>query len=232
MTLQVNNINSYYGSSHILHNVSLGVDDGAMVSILGRNGVGKSTLLKSIVGLNPPREGSITFNGKDITKAKTHERTREGVAYVPQGREIIPDLTIDENLFVAMRGVGNKSKSIPDDIFALFPALGSIRSRKGGVLSGGQQQQLAIARALIQNPSILLLDEPTEGLQPSVVDEIVEITKRIHSDNNCAILLVEQNLEFVRDITKQFAIMDNGQFVERGDIEQLTDDVVKKHLSV
>ena len=232
MTLQINNINSYYGSSHILQNVSLSVDDGAMVSVLGRNGVGKSTLLKSIVGLNPPREGTIKLNGKDITNAKTHERTHQGVAYVPQGREIIPDLTIDENLIVAMRGVGNKSKEIPGNIFELFPALGSIRGRKGGVLSGGQQQQLAIARALIQNPSILLLDEPTEGLQPSVVDEIVEITRRIHADNNCAILLVEQNLEFVRDIAKYFAIMDNGQIVEQGAIDQLTEDVVKKHLSV
>lgn len=232
MSLQINKINSYYGSSHILHSVSLDVDDGAMISILGRNGVGKSTLLKSIVGLNPPREGVITFNGKDITKAKTHERTHNGVAYVPQGREIISDLTIDENLFVAMRGVGNKSKQIPTSIFELFPALANIRSRKGGVLSGGQQQQLAIARALIQNPSILLLDEPTEGLQPSVVEEIVEITKRIHSDNNCAILLVEQNLEFVRDITKYFAIMDNGRIVQQGAIDDLTDDVVKKHLSV
>lgn len=232
MSLQINNINSYYGSSHILQNVCLKVDDGAMVSILGRNGVGKSTLLKGIVGLNPPREGSITFNNEDITHAKTHERTHAGIAYVPQGREIIFDLTVDENLIVAMRGVGNKAKNVPQDIFELFPGLASIRGRKGGVLSGGQQQQLAIARALIQKPSILLLDEPTEGLQPSVVEEIVEITKRIHSDNNCAILLVEQNLGFVRDITRYFAVMDNGRIVEQGEIDQLTDDVVKKYLSV
>ncbi len=232
MSLNINNINSYYGSSHILNNVSLIVDKGAMVSILGRNGVGKSTLLKSIVGLNPPRNGTINFNNRDITHKKTHERTHAGIAYVPQGREIIPDLTVDENLIVAMRGVGNKSKSVPSNIFDLFPGLGSIRERKGGVLSGGQQQQLAIARALIQKPSMLLLDEPTEGLQPSVVEEIVDITKKIRADNNCSVLLVEQNLQFVRDIARNFAIMDNGRIVEQGEIEQLTDDVVKKYLSV
>ena len=232
MGLHIHDIHAYYGSSHILHGVSLDIEDGSMVGILGRNGVGKSTLLKGIVGLNPPKEGDITFNEHKITHAKTHERARLGVAYVPQGREIIPDLTIDENLILAMRGVDNKSKTVPSDIFELFPALASIRKRKGGVLSGGQQQQLAIARALIQKPSILLLDEPTEGLQPSVVEEIVEITKKIHSANNCAILLVEQNLQFVRDITTFFAIMDNGRIVEKGSIDQLTDDVVKKHLSV
>lgn len=232
MALQVNNINSYYGSSHILHGVNLSVEGGSLVSVLGRNGVGKSTLLKSIVGLNPPQDGTITFNGHDITHAKTHERTHHGIAYVPQGREIIPDLTVDENLILAMRGVGNKSKTVPQNIFDQFPGLASIRERKGGVLSGGQQQQLAIARALTQEPSILLLDEPTEGLQPSIVEEIVGITKRIHEDNNCAILLVEQNLQFVRDVTKYFAIMENGRIVEQGKIDDLTDDIVKRHLSV
>lgn len=230
--LHIQDIHAYYGSSHILHGVSLDIEDGSLVSILGRNGVGKSTLLKGIVGINPPREGEIKFNDNDITHAKTHERARLGVAYVPQGREIIPDLTVEENLILAMRGVGDKSKEVQSDIFELFPGLASIRKRKGGVLSGGQQQQLAIARALIQKPSILLLDEPTEGLQPSVVEEIVEITKKIHTANNCAILLVEQNLQFVRDITTYFAIMDNGRIVANGSIDQLTDDVVKMHLSV
>ncbi len=232
MSLEINNIDSYYGTSHILHGISLSIPDGAIVSILGRNGVGKSTLLKSITGINPPKNGSITFDNTDVTNQKTHERTRAGISYVPQGREIIPDISIYENLLVAMLGKNNKSKTIPKYIFEYFPALESIQKRKGGVLSGGQQQQLAIARALIQEPSLLLLDEPTEGLQPSVVEEIDDIIKRIHVDRNCSILLVEQNLDFVRDVTQQFAIMDNGKIVEQGEIAKLSDELAKQHLSV
>lgn len=232
MGLEVQNINTFYGTSHILHGVSLNIPDGAMISILGRNGVGKSTLLKSVVGINPPQNGSIQFNGSNVTKQKTHERTRAGLSYVPQGREIIPDLSVKENLLVAMRGKGNKDKQVPKFIFEYFPALESIQQRKGGVLSGGQQQQLAIARALIQEPSLLLMDEPTEGLQPSVVEEINNIIKRIHLERNCSILLVEQNLEFVRDVTHQFAIMENGQIVEEGEIDKLTDELASQYLSV
>lgn len=232
MGLEVQNINTFYGTSHILHGVSLNIPDGAMISILGRNGVGKSTLLKSVVGINPPQNGSIQFNGSNVTKQKTHERTRAGLSYVPQGREIIPDLSVKENLLVAMRGKGNKDKQVPKFIFEYFPALEPIQQRKGGVLSGGQQQQLAIARALIQEPSLLLMDEPTEGLQPSVVAEINNIIKRIHLERNCSILLVEQNLEFVRDVTHQFAIMENGQIVEEGEIDKLTDELASQYLSV
>ncbi len=232
MGLEVQNINTFYGTSHILHGISLDIQDGAMVSVLGRNGVGKSTLLKSITGINPPQNGTIRFNNNDITRQQTHRRARAGISYVPQGREIIPDISIYENLLVAMRGKNNKSKVIPKFIFEYFPALESIQKRKGGVLSGGQQQQLAIARALIQEPSLLLLDEPTEGLQPSVVEEIDEIIKRIHSERNCSILLVEQNLDFVRDVTQHFAIMDHGQIVEEGDIDKLSEELAKQHLSV
>ena len=232
MGLEVQNINTFYGTSHILHGVSLNIPDGAMISILGRNGVGKSTLLKSVVGINPPQNGSIQFNGSNVTKQKTHERTRAGLSYVPQGREIIPDLSVKENLLVAMRGKGNKDKQVPKFIFEYFPALEPIQQRKGGVLSGGQQQQLAIARALIQEPSLLLMDEPTEGLQPSVVEEINNIIKCIHLERNCSILLVEQNLEFVRDVTHQFAIMENGQIVEEGEIDKLTDELASQYLSV
>lgn len=232
MGLEIQNINTFYGTSHILHGVSLNIPDGAMVSVLGRNGVGKSTLLKSVVGINPPQNGTIQFNGSNITKQKTHERTRAGLSYVPQGREIIPDINVYENLLVAMRGKNNKSKVIPKFIFEYFPALEPIQKRKGGVLSGGQQQQLAIARALIQEPSLLLLDEPTEGLQPSIVEEIDEIIKRIHSERNCSILLIEQNLDFVRDVTQHFAIMDHGQILEEGEINKLTDELASQYLSV
>jgi len=230
--LSINSINSFYGTSHILHGISLELADGGMFSVLGRNGAGKSTLLRSIVGLNAPRSGEIRFDGADITRLKSHERARLGIGYVPQGREIIADLTVLENLQLALIGVGRKNDGLPGFVFEYFPALKSLTERKGGVLSGGQQQQLAIARALVQEPKLLLLDEPTEGLQPSVVDEIDNIIKRIHSERNCAILLVEQNLQFVRDITQKFAILETGHIVAAGDIGELTDEVVRKHLSV
>ena len=232
MGLEVQGIDTFYGTSHILHGVTLSVPDGAMVSVLGRNGVGKSTLLKSIIGINPPQNGAIKFDGINVTKIKTHERVRAGISYVPQGREIIPDINVYENLIIAMRGKNNKGKKIPAFIFEYFPALEPIQKRKGGVLSGGQQQQLAIARSLIQEPSLLLMDEPTEGLQPSVVAEIDTIIKRIHSERNCSILLIEQNLEFVRDVTQHFAIMDSGQIVEKGEINKLTDAFAGQYLSV
>jgi len=230
--LSINGINSFYGTSHILHGISLELADGGMFSVLGRNGAGKSTLLRSIIGLNAPRSGEIRFDGADITRLKSHERARLGIGYVPQGREIIADLTVLENLQLALIGVGRKDDGLPGFVFEYFPALKSLTERKGGVLSGGQQQQLAIARALVQEPKVLLLDEPTEGLQPSVVDEIDNIIKRIHSERNCAILLVEQNLQFVRDITQKFAILETGHIVAAGDIGELTDEVVRKHLSV
>ena len=232
MGLEVQGIDTFYGTSHILHGVTLSVPDGAMISVLGRNGVGKSTLLKSIIGINPPQTGTIHFNDADVTKEKTHEHVRAGISYIPQGREIIPDISVYENLVVAMRGKNNRSNQIPAFIFEYFPALEPIQKRKGGVLSGGQQQQLAIARALIQEPSLLLMDEPTEGLQPSVVAEIDTIIKRIHTERNCSILLIEQNLDFIRDVTQQFAIMDSGQIVEEGSIEKLTDEFAGQYLSV
>ena len=230
--LEIDKINTFYGTSHILHDLSLTIPDGAMISVLGRNGVGKSTLLRSIIGLNPPRRGSITFNGRDFTRMTSYRRARLGVAYVPQGREIIADMTVAQNLEVAMVAKGLRSTKVPDFVFDLFPMIGPLMNRRGGVLSGGQQQQLAIARALVQEPDLLLLDEPTEGLQPSVVEEIDEVIRRIHAERNCSILLVEQNLFFVREVTEQFAIMENGRIVVAGEIAQLTDDLVAAHLSV
>lgn len=232
MALEIDRINTFYGTSHILHDLSLTVPDGAMISVLGRNGVGKSTLLRSIIGLNPPRRGRIVLDGRDIARMQSYRRARLGIGYVPQGREIIADMTVAQNLEIAMQAKGLRSTKIPDFVFDLFPMLAPLMKRRGGVLSGGQQQQLAIARALVQEPALLLLDEPTEGLQPSVVEEIDRIIRRIHAERNCSILLVEQNLFFVREVTEEFAIMENGRIVAADAIAQLTDDLVAAHLSV
>jgi urea transport system ATP-binding protein len=230
--LRVDRINTYYGTSHILHGITLQIEDGELIAVLGRNGAGKTTLLRSITGENPPRGGSIKLGDTDVTRLKAHQRTHLGISYVPQGRQIIPDLTVEENIHVALIGKNIRSLKVPDFIYEYFPALRDLTRRKGGVLSGGQQQQLAIARALVQEPRMLLLDEPTEGLQPSVVEEIDTIIKRIQAERRCAVLLVEQNLDFVRDITQRFAILDTGRIVAEGPISDLTDDFVREHLQV
>jgi urea transport system ATP-binding protein len=232
VTLKVDDIDTFYGTSHILHNVSLTIGDSELVAVLGRNGAGKTTLLRSIMGVNPPRAGRIEFDGVDITRMKSHDRNRLGLSYVPQGRQIIPDITVEENIRVALLGKGMANKRIPDFVFDYFPTLKDTGRRKGGVLSGGQQQQLAIARALVQEPRALLLDEPTEGLQPSVVEEIDAIIKRIPLERRCSVVLVEQNLDFVRDVTQRFTILDTGRIAAEGKIGELTDDVVRKHLQV
>jgi len=232
VTLQVRDIDTFYGTSHILHGVSLEMADRELFAVLGRNGAGKTTLLRSVTGVNPPAVGSILLDGTEITKLKSHRRTWLGISYVPQGREIIPDITVAENIYVALLGKGRKAKDVPKFIFDYFPALKSLLGQKGGTLSGGQQQQLAIARALVQEPKLLLMDEPTEGLQPSVVEEIEPIIKRIPTERNCAVLLVEQNLDFVRAITQKFAILETGRIVASGNIGELTSTVVQQHLAV
>ena len=232
MSLRVDAIDTFYGTSHILHRVSLEIADGQIYAVLGRNGAGKTTLLRSITGVNPPRVGAILLDGVDITRLKSHQRARLGISYVPQGREIIADITVAENIYVALLGKFGKAGKVPDFVFDYFPALAPLVGRKGGTLSGGQQQQLAIARALVQQPKLLLMDEPTEGLQPSVVEEIDTIIKRIPGERNCAVLLVEQNLDFVRDITDKFAILETGRIVATGAIGELTADVVQRHLAV
>ena len=232
MTLQVDAIHTYYGTSHILHGVSLELGDRELYAVLGRNGAGKTTLLRSITGVNPPKSGVITLNGVDITRIKPHQRAHIGISYVPQGRDIIADITAAENIFIALLGKGRKAKKVPDFVYEYFPALKPLMDLKGGVLSGGQQQQLAIARALVQEPKLLLMDEPTEGLQPSVVEEIDLIMKRIPKERGCAVLLVEQNLDFVRDITQRFAILDTGRIVAKGNIGELTSEIVQRHLAV
>ena len=230
--LRVKAIDTFYGTSHILHQVSLEVGDGELVAVLGRNGAGKTTLLRSITGVNPAKTGVIELDGVDITQLKSHKRTHLGISYVPQARQIIPDITVAENIELALLGKGMSNHSVPGYVFDYFPALKPIAGRKGGVLSGGQQQQLAIARALVQEPKLLLLDEPTEGLQPSVVEEIQTIIKRILSERKCSVLLVEQRLDFVRDITQRFAILETGRIAAQGNVSELTDVVVKRHLQV
>jgi len=232
VTLQVHNIDTFYGTSHILHNVSLDIADGELFAILGRNGAGKTTLLRSITGVNPPSQGSIVLDGTEIAHLKSHRRTWLGISYVPQGRDIIPDITVAENIFIALLGKGQKARKVPEFVFDYFPALERLMNLKGGVLSGGQQQQLAIARALVQQPKLLLMDEPTEGLQPSVVEEIEPIIRRIPSERNCAVLLVEQNLDFVRAITQRFAVLDTGRIVASGNISELTTDIAHRHIAV
>jgi urea transport system ATP-binding protein len=232
MTLQIRDVDTFYGRSHILHGVSLEMDAGDLFAVLGRNGAGKTTLLRSITGVNPPRRGSIHLDGVDITRLKSHLRARLGIGYVPQGRDIIPDISVAENIYLALLGVGQKARRVPDVVFDYFPALRPLLNQKGGTLSGGQQQQLAIARALVQEPKLLLMDEPTEGLQPSVVDEIDAIIKRIPERNNCTVLLIEQNLDFVRALAQKFAILDTGRIVVQGDIGELTEYVVRQHLQV
>jgi urea transport system ATP-binding protein len=231
VTLQVRDIDTFYGTSHILHGVSLQMADRELFAVLGRNGAGKTTLLRSITGVNPPAVGSIQLDGAEIAQLKSHRRTWLGISYVPQGRGIIADITVAENIYVALLGKG-KSKKVPSFVFDYFPALKPVVGQKGGTLSGGQQQQLAIARALVQEPKLLLMDEPTEGLQPSVVEEIEPIIKRIPAERNCAVLLVEQNLDFVRAITQKFAILDTGRIVASGNVGELTPEVVQRHLAV
>jgi urea transport system ATP-binding protein len=230
--LAVHSINTFYGTSHILHGVSLQVGDGELIAVLGRNGAGKTTLLRSVMGVIPPRSGRIELLGTDITHMKPHDRNHLGISYVPQGRQIIPDITVADNIRVALLGKNMNGAKVPGFVFDYFPALRDITERKGGVLSGGQQQQLAIARALVQEPKLLLLDEPTEGLQPSVVEEIQQMIKRLQSERACSVLLIEQRLDFVRDITQRFAILDTGRIVRQGNIAELTDDVIRMHLQV
>jgi urea transport system ATP-binding protein len=232
-TLQISNLNVYYGESHILRNVDLNIYPGQMVCLIGRNGVGKTTLLKTIMGLLNPRSGAIDFQGELINPKTPDRRARMGIGYVPQGREIIPRLTVKENLQLGLEALPNKPKNatIPDEVFDLFPVLGQMLSRMGGDLSGGQQQQLAIARALIGKPRLLMLDEPTEGIQPSIILEIEAAVQRIVQTTGISVLLVEQHLHFVRKADWYYA-MQKGGIVASGDTEELSNEVIQKFLAV
>ena len=233
-TLNISNLNVYYGESHILRNVDLSVPQGQMVCLIGRNGVGKTTLLKTIMGLLAPRTGEVVFNNKLITKLTPDRRAKLGIGYVPQGREIIPRVSVRDNLILGLEAKpeGRKgNESIPDAIFELFPVLKTMLSRMGGDLSGGQQQQLAIARALMGKPRLLVLDEPTEGIQPSIILEIEAAVKRIIAETGISVLLVEQHLHFVRQADRYYA-MQKGGIVASGSTDELSQEVIQKFLAV
>jgi urea transport system ATP-binding protein len=230
--LNLSNINVSYDGSRILRGVNLTVPEHSLVCLMGRNGVGKTTTLKSIIGLVRPEAGSVKLDGVELSAMKPDQRARTGVGYVPQGRDIFPHLTVWENLKLSLVVHGTKANGQVDRVLELFPILKEFLQRKGGVLSGGQQQQLAIARALLTDPKILLLDEPTEGIQPNIIDLIGDTLLKIKREGRISILLVEQYLDFCLAIGDSFYIMDRGAVVAGGPIAHLNDDIVKRHLTV
>jgi urea transport system ATP-binding protein len=230
--LMLREVDSFYGRSHALHGVSMDVADGGITAVLGRNGVGKTTLLKTIIGLIDRMRGRIELQGTDIAPQPAFRRARLGIAYVPQGREIIPDFSIRENILMGAFARHDGHRAVPDIVARLFPYLAQNLDRPGGVLSGGQQQQLAIARALAADPKLLLLDEPTEGIQPSIVEEIEALILRLNKEVGITVILVEQNVAFARRAADAFVMMEKGRVVVSDAIAGLTDDVVHRHMAV
>ncbi|MBI2752013.1 MAG: urea ABC transporter ATP-binding subunit UrtE [Betaproteobacteria bacterium] len=229
--LAVANLNQFYGGSHILRELSFDVPAGKVTALLGRNGVGKTTLLRTLMGLLPARTGSIRFGEADLTAAKPYERVRAGIGYVPQGREIFPRLTVEENLKMGL-ATRPRRAGVPPRVFELFPVLGQMLRRRGGDLSGGQQQQLAIGRALAMQPKLLILDEPTEGIQPSIIKDIERAIRALAATGEMAILLVEQYYDFARSLADQYLVMERGEIVRRGAGGDMERDGVRKLLAV
>ncbi len=230
--LELTNLNQHYRQAHILRDISLSVSKGSIVALLGRNGVGKTTLLKCVMGLLRTSSGNINYAQTDITSKPAEHRAGLGIGYVPQGRMIFPSLTVEENLMTGLGAGRTVGRKIPDSIYELFPVLKDMLSRKGGNLSGGQQQQLAIARALIIRPDLLILDEPTEGIQPSIVQEIAETLKQLNRQTGTTIWLVEQKLALVRNLADEYHILNRGEVAHGGSIDQLDDTVVDRYLTV
>jgi urea transport system ATP-binding protein len=230
--LTITALNQFYGGSHTLWDLDITVTAGSRMCLMGRNGMGKTTLLKCVMGLQAARSGGITFDGTDLLRLPAEQRARLGIGYVPQGREIFSQLTVEENLRVGLGVRRNGPRTIPGRIFDLFPVLKKMLNRRGGDLSGGQQQQLAIGRALVLEPKLLILDEPTEGIQPNIVHEIGDIILRLNKEEGLTVLLVEQKLPFARRVASEFCILDKGRRVASGEIGELTDEIVRNHLSV
>lgn len=231
--LAVDQLNQYYGSSHTLRGVSLTLEKGQCLALMGRNGVGKTTLLKCLMGVLPIAAGHITLEGCDITRLAPHERAAAGIAYVPQGREIFARLTVEENLLMGMATKsGRQASLIKSEIYELFPVLKNMLQRRGGDLSGGQQQQLAIARALLAEPKLIILDEPTEGIQPSIIKDIERVIRLLRERGDIAILLCEQYFDFARALADKFVVLSRGEVVASGSDEQMDHEDVKRHLAV
>uniref|UniRef100_UPI0037CAEE5D urea ABC transporter ATP-binding subunit UrtE n=1 Tax=Roseovarius salis TaxID=3376063 RepID=UPI0037CAEE5D len=222
---------SFYGKSPVIQGVSFDLAAGEFLAILGRNGVGKTTLLKSIMGLTDACEGGLVFGDTDLLRLETPDRARLGIGYIPQGREIIPNFTVRENILMGCFARTDGKREIPEYLFEMFPILDEFISRKGGDLSGGQQQQLAIARALAMDPKILILDEPTEGIQPNIVKQIEDAIIRLNRERGLGIILVEQNVPFAREASDRFLLLDKGRIVLDGRSDELTDSVVEEHLT-
>lgn len=230
--LKVESIDLYYGEAQALRSVSFAVHPGKITCLLGRNGVGKSSCLRAITGLHPVRSGSITFAGSDWTSLAAHDRARQGLAYVPQGREIFPLLTVKENLETGFAPLKRDQRTIPEEVFSLFPVLYDMLGRRGGDLSGGQQQQLAIGRALVTRPKVIVLDEPTEGIQPSIIKQIGKAIDYLRQRGDLAILLVEQYFDFAKELADEFVVLDRGEVVLSGEAAGMDEAEVRRHLTV
>lgn len=230
--IELNKVNQKYGGTQILWDLDLKIEKGTRTCIMGRNGVGKTTLLKTIMGLLPVSSGELVINGQNMVKSSVEKRPEIGVGYVPQGRHIFPQLTVEENLKISLNCGRQTSKTIPEHIYELFPVLKEMLHRRGGDLSGGQQQQLAIGRALVLNPDILILDEPNEGIQPNIVQLIRDVLLKLNKEQGMTIVLVEQKLPFARAVGENFHIMEKGQVIASGPMQELDDELVDKYLSV
>lgn len=230
--LTIEKLNQFYGESHTLWDLDLEVAEGKCTVLMGRNGVGKTTLLQCVMGLLPIKDGAIRFGGEDLHSKIAERRAPLGVGYVPQGRQIFPMLTVEENLRIGLPARKDGGKGVPEFIFELFPVLKEMLNRRGGDLSGGQQQQLAIGRALVIDPKLLILDEPTEGIQPNIVAEIGDIILRLNREIGLTVLLVEQKLPFARKVGDRFCILDRGRNVAAGEMEQLDDELIRRYLTV
>jgi len=230
--LEVKDLNQYYGESHTLWDLDLKVAQGKCTCLMGRNGVGKTTLLQCVMGLLPIKSGEILFAGDNLENQIAERRAPLGIGYVPQGRQIFPMLTVEENLRIGLPARKEKTKRIPEFIFELFPVLKEMQKRRGGDLSGGQQQQLAIGRALVIDPKLLILDEPTEGIQPNIVQEIGDIIMRLNREIGLTVLLVEQKLPFARKVADHFCILDRGRQVATGEMDQLNAELISQYLTV